>query len=54
MLPYNNCENKWLSKTKKSVEKHFDVNRDLYQGFVYIMILALSALAMITAFKIFS
>jgi hypothetical protein len=30
MTPYNICENKWVSNTKKRVEQHYNKNHTLY------------------------
>lgn len=53
MLPYNICENKWLSKTKQKVKNHYNRNSTLYVGYFYIIILALVGLAIITSFSSF-
>jgi len=53
MLPYNTCENKWLSKTKQKVKDHYNNNKTLYVGYFYIMILSLLVLAILTSIDSF-
>ena len=53
MIPYNICENKWLSKAKEKAKKHYIDNKTLYVGYFYIGVMALSVLAMLTAISSF-
>ena len=53
MQPYNECENRWLSKIKKKVKDHYDRNEPLYGALVALMLLALLVLAAITSIESF-
>ena len=53
MIPYNICENKWLSKAKKKAKEHYDSNKTLYVGYFYIGVMALSVLAILAAISSF-
>jgi len=53
MQPYNECENRWLSKAKKKVKDNCDANETLYKGLFGVISVALLALAMLTSFGSF-
>jgi len=53
MQPYNECENRWLSKIKKKVKDHYDRNEALYKGLSIVMLMALFVLAMLTSIDSF-
>jgi len=53
MQPYNECENRWLSKAKKKVKDHCGANETLYKGLVGVILVALLALVMLTSFNSF-
>ena len=44
MTPYNICENKWVSNTKKRVEQHYNKNQTLYIFFLQVCFLSLQLL----------
>lgn len=49
MLPYNVCENKWLSKSRK----HLKDNSNLYIGVSLLLAISLFTLAIIVSFSSF-
>jgi len=53
MLPYNICENRWLSSTKKKVKSHWLEYEPVYAVLVGICGVALFALAVVTAISSF-
>ena len=53
MLPYNECENRWLSKIKTKVKAHYKANEAMYAAASVIMLMALLILAMITSLDSF-
>jgi hypothetical protein len=53
MLPYNNDENSWLSKSKQKIIKHYKTYEDQYFYVVMIMFIFLLALALITSIDSF-
>ncbi len=53
MLPYNECENRWLSKIKAKVKDHYKKNDAMYAAASVIMLMALLVLAMITSLDSF-
>ena len=53
MFPYNVCENKWLSNSKKQVKKHFNEYESVYAILVGIAGIALFVLAIITSISSF-
>jgi CMP-N-acetylneuraminic acid synthetase len=52
MTPYNICENKWVSNTKKQVKQHYNKNQTLYI-FLTGLFLKYSCIAIITSFSSF-
>jgi hypothetical protein len=53
MLPYNTCENKWLSKTKDKVKNHYKDNETLYVGYFYIAVMCIFVLALLASINSF-
>lgn len=53
MIPYNVCENKWLSNTKKVVKNNWDKLPIICQITVYMMVISIFVLGILTAFKSF-
>jgi len=53
MLPYNECENRWLSKIKKKVKDHYEKHEPMYVALSAIMLIALLILALITSLDSF-
>jgi hypothetical protein len=53
MQPYNECENRWLSKIKKKVKDHYEKHEPLYAALSGIMLIALLVLALITSIDSF-
>jgi hypothetical protein len=53
MLPYNECENRWLGKIKAKVKDHYKANEAMYAAASVIMLMALLVLAMITSLDSF-
>ena len=53
MQPYNECENRWLSKIKTKVTAHYKANEAMYAAASIIMLMALLVLAMITSLDSF-
>jgi len=53
MLPYNECENRWLSKIKAKVKDHYKKNEAMYAAASCIMLIALLVLAMIASLDSF-
>jgi len=53
MFPYNVCENKWLSNSKKQVKKHFNEYEPVYAVIAGIIAIAMFALAVITSISSF-
>ena len=53
MIPYNICENKWVSNTRKQVKKHWSEYQPVYIVLTGIMLISLFVLAVITAFDSF-
>jgi hypothetical protein len=53
MLPYNECENRWLSKIKTKVKDHYKKNEAMYAALSAIMLMALLVLAMIASLDSF-
>ena len=53
MLPYNECENRWLSKIKTKVKDHYKKNEAMYAAASVIMLMALLVLAMIASLDSF-
>jgi hypothetical protein len=53
MLPYNECENRWLSKIKAKVKDHYKKNEAMYAALSAIMLIALLVLAMIASLDSF-
>lgn len=51
MLPYNICENKWLSKTK--IKKHLKDYSEIYNIFFWTGVMCTVILALLTAFDSF-
>ena len=53
MIPYNICENKWVSNTKKQVKQHYNKNQTLYIFFTGLFFIATIVMGIITAFSSF-
>jgi len=53
MLPYNICENRWLSSTKKKVKLHWMEYEPVYAVLAGICGIALFALAVVTSISSF-
>jgi hypothetical protein len=53
MQPYNECENRWLSKIKTKIKDHYKSNEAMYAAASVIMLMALLVLAMITSLDSF-
>mgnify|MGYP006919668460 CR=1 FL=1 len=53
MTPYNICENKWVSNTKKQVKQHYNKNQTLYIFFTGLFFIATIVMGIITAFSSF-
>ena len=53
MQPYNECENRWLSKIKTKVKEHYKANEAMYAAASAIMLMALLMLAMIVSLDSF-
>ena len=53
MTPYNICENKWVSNTKKRVEQHYNKNQTLYIFLTGLFFIATIVMGIITAFSSF-
>jgi hypothetical protein len=53
MLPYNICENRWLSSTNKKVKLHWLEYEPVYAVLAGICGVALFALAVVTAISSF-
>ena len=53
MLPYNECENRWLSKIKTKVKDHYKKNEAMYAAASAIMLVALLILALLTSLESF-
>lgn len=53
MIPYNICENKWLSNTRKQVKKHWNEYQPVYIVLTGIMLISLFVLAIITSIDSF-
>jgi hypothetical protein len=53
MLPYNECEHRWLSKTKKRLKKHWTEFEPLYAVLAGIVAIAIFALAVVTSISSF-
>ncbi len=53
MQPYNECENRWLSKIKAKVKDHYKKNDAMYAAASVIMLMALLILAMIASLDSF-
>jgi len=53
MLPYNECENRWLSSAKKNLKKHWMEYEPIYEvlaGIIGIVLLVLSVATSISSF----
>ena len=53
MQPYNECENRWLSKIKTKVKDHYEKHEPVYAALSAIMLVALLILAMIASLDSF-
>lgn len=53
MFPYNVCENKWLSNSKKQVKKHFSEYEPVYAVIAGVIAIAMFVLAVITSISSF-
>lgn len=53
MFPYNNCENKWLSKSAKKVSKHYREYQPMYELIIGIGLLILFILTLLTTLSSF-
>jgi hypothetical protein len=53
MLPYNECENRWLNGAKKNLKKHWVEYEPLYAVLAGIMGICLLVLAVVTSISNF-
>jgi hypothetical protein len=53
MLPYNTCENRWLSSTKKKVKLHWMEYEPVYAVLAGIVGIAVLVLALVTSISSF-
>jgi hypothetical protein len=53
MLPYNECENRWLSVAKKNLKKHWMEYEPVYAVLSGIMAIGLLVLAVVTSISSF-
>jgi len=53
MLPYNECENRWLSNTKKNLKNHWIEYEPVYAVLAGIMGIALFVFAVVTSMSSF-
>lgn len=53
MIPYNICENKWISKAKKVVKNNYKEYQPIYEIFVGISLIIIFVLAILTALSSF-
>jgi hypothetical protein len=53
MLPYNTCENRWLSTTRKKVKSHWMEYEPVYAVLAGIVGVAVFVLAVVTAISSF-
>jgi hypothetical protein len=53
MLPYNTCENRWLSSTKKKIKSHWYEYEPVYAILLGIVSIVTVVLAVATAFSSF-
>jgi len=53
MLPYNTCENRWLSSAKKKVKSHWMEYEPVYAVLAGIFAIAVVVLAVVTAISSF-
>ena len=53
MIPYNICENKWISKAKKVIKKNYNEYHPIYELFVGISLVIIFVLAILTALSSF-
>ena len=53
MIPYNICENKWVSNTRKQVKKHWREYEPLYVVLSGVIAIGLFVLAVITSISSF-
>ena len=53
MIPYNICENKWISKAKKVIKKNYNEYHPIYELFVGISLIIIFVLAILTALSSF-
>lgn len=53
MTPYNICENKWVSNTKKIVKNHKDVYTNAYMFLIGLFVYTLIVFAILVSFKSF-
>jgi hypothetical protein len=53
MLPYNTCENRWLSKIKKKTKSHWEEFQPVYIVLAGIIGVAMFALALLTSISSF-
>jgi len=53
MIPYNICENKWVSNTSKQIKKHWNEYEPLYMVLSGIIAIGLFVLIVITSISSF-
>lgn len=53
MIPYNKCESKWLSGTKKRIKENYSEYQYVYEIFIGISILVVCVLGILTALSSF-
>lgn len=52
MQPYNECENRWLSKIKTKIKDHYKSNELMYAALSGIMLVTLLILALMTSLDV--
>lgn len=53
MIPYNICENKWVSSSKKQVKEHYIKNQTLYIFLIGLFFIMTIVLAIMVSFRSF-
>ncbi len=53
MLPYNECENRWLSGAKKNLKKHWMEYEPIYEVLAGIIGIGLLVFAVVTSISSF-
>jgi hypothetical protein len=53
MIPYNVCENKWVSKTKKTIKNNYREYQPLYEIIFGVSLMIVCILGILTALSSF-